>query len=180
MNCEELDPNSVSHDPSESNIYIYIFFLFTFTKNNLYILASPLVIDNGNFSWGDEPVLKNINLRLDKNSLTAVVGTVGSGKSSLVSAFLGEMDKISGRVNTIGSIAYVSQQAWIQNATLKDNILFGKPFDKRRYDHIIEACALKPDFEMLPAGDQTEIGEKGNYLKLNYSLLQRFKIIVKL
>lgn len=108
-------------------------------------------------------MLKNINLRLDTNSLTAVVGTVGSGKSSLISAFLGEMEKTSGRVNTIGTIAYVSQQAWIQNATLKDNILFGKPLDKKRYDQIIEACALKPDFDMLPAGDQTEIGEKGNY-----------------
>lgn len=89
------------------------------------------------------------------------MGSVGSGKSSLVSAFLGEMEKTSGRVNTYGSIAYVAQQAWIQNATLKDNILFGKPFDKRNYERIIEACALKPDFEMLPAGDQTEIGEKG-------------------
>lgn len=105
--------------------------------------------------------MKNINIRIEKNTLTAVVGTVGSGKSSLISAFLGEMEKTSGRVNTLGTIAYVAQQAWIQNATLKDNILFGKPLDSKMYDRIIEACALKPDFEMLPGGDQTEIGEKG-------------------
>jgi ATP-binding cassette subfamily C (CFTR/MRP) protein 1 len=60
-----------------------------------------------------------------------------------------------------GSIAYVSQQAWIQNATLQDNILFGKPLDKVLYNRVIEACALSPDLKMLPAGDQTEIGEKG-------------------
>lgn len=121
----------------------------------------PLIIENGTFNWGEDPILKNINLRVQNRTLTAVVGTVGSGKSSLISALLGEMEKVQGRVNTVGAIAYVAQQAWIQNATLKDNILFGKPYEKKKYDRIIEACALKPDFDMLPAGDQTEIGEKG-------------------
>ncbi|XP_074036465.1 multidrug-Resistance like Protein 1 isoform X3 [Leptinotarsa decemlineata] len=140
MNAEELSPDNVHHEVDE---------------------VEPLVIENGTFSWGEDPVLKNINIHLRTQTLTAIVGTVGSGKSSLVSAFLGEMDKLSGRVNTYGSVAYVSQQAWIQNATLKDNILFGKPFDKALYNDVIEACALKPDLDMLPAGDQTEIGEKG-------------------
>ncbi|KAK9886060.1 hypothetical protein WA026_014842 [Henosepilachna vigintioctopunctata] len=141
MNLEELDPNNLTHDPNE---------------------GACLVIENGTFSWGEESnTLKNINVRLDKSTLTAVVGSVGAGKSSLVSAFLGEMEKRSGRVNTIGSVAYVAQQAWIQNATLRDNILFGKSFDKPRYEKVIEACALKSDLEMLPAGDNTEIGEKG-------------------
>ncbi|KAJ8938899.1 hypothetical protein NQ318_007614 [Aromia moschata] len=103
---------------------------------------------------------------LDPNNVThdeieAIVGSVGTGKSSLLSAFLGEMDKVSGRVNTVGRIAYVSQQAWIQNATLRDNILFGKKFEKTLYQKVIEACALKADLDMLPGGDQTEIGEKG-------------------
>ncbi|XP_044271383.1 multidrug resistance-associated protein 1 isoform X2 [Tribolium madens] len=140
MNAEELDPTSVTHDPNET---------------------APLVIENGCFNWDEDQILKNINIRVEKKSLCAVVGSVGSGKSSLLSAFLGEMDKISGRVNTVGSIAYVAQQAWIQNATLRDNILFGKSFDKSLYDKVVEACALNPDFAMLPAGDQTEIGEKG-------------------
>ncbi|XP_016840838.1 multidrug resistance-associated protein 1 isoform X5 [Nasonia vitripennis] len=144
MNSEELDPNNVTHDESEAN---------------------PLIIENGNFSWDSEhiekPVLRNINLQVKQGQLVAVVGTVGSGKSSLISALLGEMEKLSGRVNTRGSIAYVSQQAWIQNATLQDNILFGKPLDKALYHRVVEACALTPDFKMLPAGDQTEIGEKG-------------------
>lgn len=106
---------------------------------------------NGTFSWGnDEPVLHNINLTVNKNSLVAMVGTVGAGKSSILSAFLGEMDKVSGCVNRSGTCAYVSQQAWIQNATLQDNILFGKPMDQKRYESVIAACALKPDIEMLP------------------------------
>ncbi|XP_048522371.1 multidrug resistance-associated protein 1 isoform X2 [Dendroctonus ponderosae] len=140
MNAEELDPNNVSHDETE---------------------ADPLVIENGSFSWGEDSILKGINIRIPHKTLTAIVGSVGAGKSSLISAFLGEMDKVSGRVNTYGTVAYVSQQAWIQNATLKDNILFGKSYDKDLYDKVIEGCALKPDFDMLPGGDQTEIGEKG-------------------
>lgn len=126
-------------------------------------LSEPaLLVENGSFTWGDdETVLKNIEMSVDKGKLAAIVGTVGSGKSSLVSAFLGEMEKITGRVNTVGQIAYVSQQAWIQNCTLQDNILFGKPLDQKLYDRVILACALKPDIDMLPAGDQTEIGEKG-------------------
>lgn len=127
-----------------------------------YFVASGLLIENGTFSWGgDDATLRDINIKVDKGKLVAVVGTVGSGKSSIVSAFLGEMERVSGVVNTNGTIAYVSQQAWIQNATLKDNILFGKPYNKKSYDHVVEACALKPDFDMLPAGDMTEIGEKG-------------------
>ncbi|CAB3223722.1 unnamed protein product [Arctia plantaginis] len=143
LNCDELDDSSVEHDPKEPN---------------------PIVIENGNFTWGDQnsdPSLININLRIPRGSLVAVVGAVGSGKSSLLAALLGEMNKTSGRVNTTGTIAYVPQQAWIQNATLQDNILFGKPLDKQKYNDVINVCALKPDFEVLPGGDQTEIGEKG-------------------
>ncbi|XP_029673301.1 multidrug resistance-associated protein 1 isoform X1 [Formica exsecta] len=144
MNMEELDPNNVQHDPSE---------------------AHALIIENGNFSWDSEhierPILQNINFHVEQGQLIAVVGTVGSGKSSLLSALLGEMGKLSGKVNTKGPIAYVSQQPWIQNATLQDNVLFGKALNKSIYNRVIEGCALSPDLKMLPAGDQTEIGEKG-------------------
>ncbi|XP_065356725.1 multidrug resistance-associated protein 1 isoform X5 [Calliphora vicina] len=141
MNSEELDPNNVQHDPKKPN---------------------PMSIVNGSFSWGDGDVtLKNINMEVKKNTLCAIVGTVGSGKSSVIQAFLGEMEKISGSVNTVGSIAYVPQQAWIQNATLRENILFGRDYDRKRYNRVIDACALRADIDMLSAGDQTEIGEKG-------------------
>ncbi|XP_014664888.1 PREDICTED: multidrug resistance-associated protein 1-like [Priapulus caudatus] len=125
--------------------------------------CSPIIADNGSFGWAveGEPTLSNINLEVKQGSLVAVVGKVASGKSSLVSALLGEMEKLIGKVNIKGTIAYAAQQAWIQNATLKQNIIFNKPYDARKYDRVIEACALKPDFEILPDGDRTEIGEKG-------------------
>ena len=90
-----------------------------------------------------------------------MVGAVGSGKSSLLSALLGEMKRTRGTVNVFGKVAYVPQQAWIQNCTLQGNITFGKRFNKELYDRVVEACALGPDLEMLPGGDQIEIGEKG-------------------
>lgn len=117
---------------------------------------------SGTFSWGgEEKTLKNINLSVKKANLTAVVGSVGCGKSSLISALLGEMEKLLGTVNVDGKVAFVPQQAWIQNATLMDNIIFGRPFNKELYNKVLEACALTPDIAMLPGGDQTEIGEKG-------------------
>ncbi|CAH1274483.1 ABCC1 [Branchiostoma lanceolatum] len=118
---------------------------------------------DGTFSWGKEedPILKNVNLSIPGGALVAVIGQVGSGKSSLLSALLGEMETQGGRIAVMGTTAYVPQQAWIQNATLRDNILFGIPMNHSRYNEVLEACALGPDLEMLPAGDNTEIGEKG-------------------
>jgi ATP-binding cassette subfamily C (CFTR/MRP) protein 1 len=66
-----------------------------------------------------------------------------------------------GSVQVAGRIAYVGQQAWIMNATLRDNILFSKPYDRNLYERTITACGLKPDIDILPAGDMTEIGERG-------------------
>uniref|UniRef100_A0A8C9FWW6 ABC-type glutathione-S-conjugate transporter n=1 Tax=Pavo cristatus TaxID=9049 RepID=A0A8C9FWW6_PAVCR len=105
--------------------------------------------------------LHSINLLVPSGALVAVVGHVGCGKSSLVSALLGEMEKLEGEVAVKGSVAYVPQQAWIQNATLKDNILFGQAPNEQKYQNVLEACALKTDLEVLPGGDHTEIGEKG-------------------
>uniref|UniRef100_A0A8C0ICA2 Canalicular multispecific organic anion transporter 2 n=1 Tax=Bubo bubo TaxID=30461 RepID=A0A8C0ICA2_BUBBB len=105
--------------------------------------------------------LHSINLLVPSGALVAIVGPVGCGKSSLVSALLGEMEKLEGEVAVKGSVAYVPQQAWIQNATLKDNILFGQASNEQKYQNVLEACALKTDLEVLPGGDQTEIGEKG-------------------
>ncbi|XP_061089115.1 ATP-binding cassette sub-family C member 3 isoform X2 [Conger conger] len=118
---------------------------------------------NGKFTWAkSEPAaLHNISLMVPQGSLLAVVGNVGCGKSSLVAALLGEMEKLEGDISIRGSVAYVPQQAWIQNATLRDNILFGNPYNEQKYRGVLDACALTPDLEMLPGGDQTEIGEKG-------------------
>ncbi|KAL1278362.1 hypothetical protein QQF64_025035, partial [Cirrhinus molitorella] len=125
--------------------------------------SDSIRIVDGAFSWSknDSPTLKRINVRIPEGALVAVVGHVGSGKSSLLSALLGEMQKQEGSVSIKGSVAYVPQQAWIQNATLKDNILFGREAKDSWYQKVVEACALLPDLEILPGGDLTEIGEKG-------------------
>uniref|UniRef100_W5MJY3 ABC-type glutathione-S-conjugate transporter n=1 Tax=Lepisosteus oculatus TaxID=7918 RepID=W5MJY3_LEPOC len=125
--------------------------------------GGSVVVENGTFSWTREgsPCLRRINVRVPQGALLAVVGHVGSGKSSLLSAILGETEKRSGRVLVKGSVAYVPQQAWIQNATLRENVIFGREKKEAWYQRVVEACALLPDLEILPAGDATEIGEKG-------------------
>ncbi|KAF9974092.1 Canalicular multispecific organic anion transporter 2 [Actinomortierella ambigua] len=107
------------------------------------------------------PTLTNIHLSVPKGSLTAIVGRVGQGKTTLLSSMIGDTYCRQGEVKVYGRMAYVPQQAWIVNATLKDNILFGNAFDQAKYDHIVMACGLLPDIAMLPAGDMTEIGERG-------------------
>ncbi|KAJ1837035.1 hypothetical protein LPJ70_006005, partial [Coemansia sp. RSA 2708] len=120
-------------------------------------------IEDGSFKWlsTDEPTLRDVNLQCRRDELVAVIGKVGAGKSSLVSAMLGDMIKCQGRVRIRGTVAYVPQQAWIMNATLRDNILFGSSYNEDFYERVIDACALRLDLDMLPGGDQTEIGEKG-------------------
>ncbi|XP_053167408.1 ATP-binding cassette sub-family C member 2-like isoform X2 [Hemicordylus capensis] len=118
---------------------------------------------NASFHWEKTgaPTLNKVSLEIPEGSLVAVVGQVGAGKSSLLSAVLGEMEKIEGTAQRKGSVAYVSQQAWIQNSTLQENIVFGSEFNRLYYERVLEACALLPDLEQLPIGDQTEIGERG-------------------
>uniref|UniRef100_A0A3P8P981 ATP-binding cassette, sub-family C (CFTR/MRP), member 2 n=1 Tax=Astatotilapia calliptera TaxID=8154 RepID=A0A3P8P981_ASTCA len=129
----------------------------------VHFLDTAVSICDGSFAWEKDakPLLKDVNLDIEPGRLVAVVGAVGSGKSSLMSALLGEMHSTKGFINIGGSLAFVPQQAWIQNATLKDNILFGSPHEEENFKKVIEACALAPDLELLPGGDLTEIGEKG-------------------
>ena len=86
---------------------------------------------------------------------------MGQGKSTLLSAILGEIHKISGKVETCGKIGYVTQQPWIQNKSLRENVLFVKKYKDERYKKVLKACALEADIQLLPVGDLTEIGEKG-------------------
>lgn len=105
--------------------------------------------------------LRGINLHVPKGQLCAIVGAVGSGKSSLLQALVGEMKRTKGDLAFGGSIAYAAQQAWMQSCSLKDNILFGRPYDEARYKQVLYDACLEADIEMLPYGDQTDIGEKG-------------------
>ncbi|KAI4371822.1 hypothetical protein MLD38_010126 [Melastoma candidum] len=122
-------------------------------------------IKNGNFSWdtkAEKPTLSNINLDVPVGSLVAVVGSTGEGKTSLISAMLGELPAV-GDANAVirGTVAYVPQISWIFNATVRDNILFGSPFESVRYNQAIEVTQMRHDLDLLPGGDLTEIGERG-------------------
>uniref|UniRef100_A0A8C9FFT3 ATP binding cassette subfamily C member 8 n=1 Tax=Pavo cristatus TaxID=9049 RepID=A0A8C9FFT3_PAVCR len=145
-------------------------------------------ITNGFFTWTPEgpPALSNIDIRIPQGQLTMIVGQVGCGKSSLLLAILGEMQKISGNVSWSswkllfcfsrkrGSVAYASQKPWLLNATVEENITFESSFNKQRYKAVIDACSLQPDIDILPHGDQTQIGERG----INLSGGQRQRISV--
>lgn len=102
-----------------------------------------------------------LDLAIAPGELVVVVGSVGAGKSALINALLGDLNVSQGRLEVSGSIAYVSQQPWILNATIQDNIVFGLKFDKQRYESTLDACALRQDLSQFPARDLTEIGERG-------------------
>uniref|UniRef100_A0A804HK47 ATP-binding cassette sub-family C member 8 n=1 Tax=Homo sapiens TaxID=9606 RepID=A0A804HK47_HUMAN len=159
-------------------------------------------IMGGYFTWTPDgiPTLSNITIRIPRGQLTMIVGQVGCGKSSLLLAALGEMQKVSGAVfwsslpdseigedpsperetatdldiRKRGPVAYASQKPWLLNATVEENIIFESPFNKQRYKMVIEACSLQPDIDILPHGDQTQIGERG----INLSGGQRQRISV--
>ncbi|KAG5515915.1 hypothetical protein RHGRI_036827 [Rhododendron griersonianum] len=122
-------------------------------------------IKDGFFSWdskAEKPTLSNINLDIPTGSLVAIVGSTGEGKTSLVSAMLGELPPIADSNIVIrGTVAYVPQVSWIFNATVRENILFGSVFQPARYERTIDVTALQHDLELLSGGDLTEIGERG-------------------
>ncbi|KAI0422139.1 ABC transporter family protein [Xylaria grammica] len=105
--------------------------------------------------------LEDLNLAIGRKEIIAVIGSVGSGKTSLLAALAGDMRKTSGEVVLGASRAFCPQYAWIQNASVRKNILFGKDMNREWYKEVIRACALQPDLDMLPDGDTTEIGERG-------------------
>ncbi|ELW60555.1 ATP-binding cassette sub-family C member 9 [Tupaia chinensis] len=137
------------------------------------------IVTNGYFSWGSGlATLSNIDIRIPTGQLTMIVGQVGCGKSSLLLAILGEMQTLEGKVHWSNrnrySVAYAAQKPWLLNATVEENITFGSPFNKQRYKAVTDACSLQPDIDLLPFGDQTEIGERG----INLSGGQRQRICV--
>ncbi|XP_073264843.1 ABC transporter C family member 12-like isoform X3 [Populus alba] len=129
-------------------------------------LGIPAIsIENGNFLWDsklEKPTLSDINLKIQVGSLVAIVGGTGEGKTSLISAMLGELPPMEGASVVIrGTVAYVPQVSWIFNATVRDNILFGSEYEPSRYMKAIDVTALQHDLDLLPGRDLTEIGERG-------------------
>nr|GEX66823.1 ABC transporter C family member 3-like [Tanacetum cinerariifolium] len=159
LRLDDIDSNAINKAPQGSS-------------------ETAIEIINGNFTWdssvSSNPTLKDINIRVNHGMRVAVCGTVGSGKSSLLSCILGEVSKVSGSVKVEGTKAYVAQSPWIQSGKIEDNILFGREMDRERYDKVLEACSLKKDLEVLSFGDQTVIGERG--INLSGGQKQRIQI----
>jgi ATP-binding cassette, subfamily C (CFTR/MRP), member 1 len=107
----------------------------------------------------DHPL--RISFNVNQGEFIVIIGEIGSGKSSLLAAIIGEMRRTKGMIKLGGSVDFYPQTPWIQNDTLRNNILFGKVFDQTKYDQVILNYTLEPDLEMLPNGDKTEIGERG-------------------
>eukprot|EP01132_Coremiostelium_polycephalum_P004289 gene4289-5364_t len=122
----------------------------------------------------DPEILKNISLVFPKGSFTTIIGPVASGKSSILSAILGDMTITKGNLSRKGTISYVSQIPWIMNGTLRDNILFGNEYNEEKYQKIIRDCCLEQDLDILPSGDLCEIGERG----INLSGGQKMRVSI--
>ncbi|KAJ8442080.1 hypothetical protein Cgig2_007918 [Carnegiea gigantea] len=133
-------------------------------KSDMDSIKGAILTKSANLSWEmnpSKPTLRNINIDVRPGAKVAICGEVGSGKSTLLAAVLGEVPYIEGTIDVYGSIAYVSQTAWIQTGTIRENILFGSAMDDPRYQDTLRRCSLLKDLELLPHGDMTEIGERG-------------------
>ncbi|VDI80258.1 ATP-binding cassette, subfamily C (CFTR/MRP), member 10 [Mytilus galloprovincialis] len=137
---------------------------------NIYNPEEVVKVRDGVFSWTESSnenpgtlTLRNLNFIIEEEQFVGIVGKVGSGKSSIFSAILAEMSHVSGyiHVENLDNIALVTQEPWIQHATIRDNILFGQEFDHQKYEAVIDAVALQDDLKILPAADRTEVGENG-------------------
>lgn len=118
-------------------------------------------MENVSAKWSDEMTLSDVNLSINSPSVTAIIGKVGSGKSSIIQAILNELPLQSGSINVSGKISFASQEAWLFSSSVKQNILFGLPLNKNRYNSVIKTCCLTRDFELWPDGDETIVGERG-------------------
>ena len=133
-----------------------------------------LEMRNASFTWMEKSEVKNdssnvlldLNVKIKKGSLVGIVGAIGSGKSSLFAAILGEMNQTNGEYIFCSklkraSFSYASQKSWIFSDTVKNNILFQRPYDEERYHRTVAACQLEADIKLFHAGDETLIGERG-------------------
>ncbi|XP_068966387.1 probable multidrug resistance-associated protein lethal(2)03659 isoform X2 [Bombus flavifrons] len=111
-----------------------------------------------------ENTLEDVNLEIQKGKIYAIIGMVGAGKSSFLSAILGEIEVTGGHVKVNGSLSYAGQEAWVFGSTVRQNILFGQPYDRQLYQKVVKACSLQRDFKQFPQGDQTVVGERGSSL----------------
>jgi ABC-type multidrug transport system fused ATPase/permease subunit len=129
-------------------------------------LKTAIEVDHASFTWDSAAsdttafALQDLNLNIARGALVAIVGPIGSGKTSLLEGLVGEMRRTDGSVTFGGSVSYCTQVPWISNTSVRDNITFGRPFNADRYWEAVEKACLGLDLEALPHGDRTEVGEK--------------------
>ncbi|KAJ8941680.1 hypothetical protein NQ314_010326 [Rhamnusium bicolor] len=130
-------------------------------------LRPRIMLKNVTAKWLDdstEDTLHNISLSISSSQLLAIIGPVGSGKSSLINLLLNELPVKSGNMDIVGKISFSAQEPWLFSGSVRQNILFGEKYDEDRYQKVIDVCALKSDFALFPFGDKTLVGEKGKAL----------------
>ncbi|XP_051158203.1 ATP-binding cassette sub-family C member 4-like [Leptopilina boulardi] len=124
-------------------------------------------LDNVTAKWESdqaENTLEKINLEIETGKLYMVIGMVGAGKSSLLSAILKEIALTEGSIRVKGGLSYAGQESWVFGSSVRQNILFGQAYDRQRYQRVVKACALLRDFKQFPQGDQTIVGDRGSSL----------------
>lgn len=136
-------------------------------SNPAHLSAAGVHVSDIQARWDtnhSEYTLNNVSLRVQPGTLVAIIGPVGSGKSSLIQAILGELPVESGTINVNGVLSYASQEPWLFSGTVRTNILFGQEMNRDRYRLVVKKCALERDFALLPHGDKTIVGERGQSL----------------
>ncbi|EGI62548.1 Multidrug resistance-associated protein 4 [Acromyrmex echinatior] len=137
------------------------------TQSSLIIKDTSILMKNVSASWTTTKIvntLHNINIQIKDKKLYTIIGPVGAGKSSFLQAILGELKLSQGQIQINGKISYAGQDPWLFTGTVRNNILFGQPYDNVKYQNVVNVCALIKDFEQLPYGDKTLVGERGTAL----------------
>nr|CAD7266221.1 unnamed protein product [Timema shepardi] len=136
----------------------------TVTQNGTKSCSLGVTIKNGYAKWSSsdsQPTLSDVCLHVKPGALCAIIGPVGSGKSSLLQAVLGELPLETGSLQVDSDISYASQEPWLFVGSVRQNILFGQPYEKKRYQEVVKVCALERDLQLFPYGDKTIVGERG-------------------
>ena len=127
----------------------------TFPRISMYDVSTSLVRDEQSFQ------LRNISFKASGNQFIGITGPVGCGKSLILHSIINDVGIDQGAIKTEGKLIIVPQVPWVFSGTIRDNILFGQPLETKKYENILDACALKMDLKMFPKGDLTQIGERG-------------------